>query len=635
MKSNIRKTLDVFFLLSYFAVLVNTANFLSEVAYENFVTVMFTVAVWLFYSAAYLLPAYLLSHLLCFCVMRKKDEPSRRTSKIKAGLIYSAAVLLATLVQLFIITDYTVYMAFRFHCNSFVINLLTTPGGIKSMDINSESQFLFAIKIAGVLLIQLAMLFVAIFLRRFRWLAGRVNPGYVWATVLTLLAVCGLSQGIGYGMAKLRWHTDILTASQAFPLYQPVTFLSIGRKLGLEKKREYEVNMHVSGNTLKYPLKPMAAAPTHKYNVIYMVAESWRADMLSPDIMPQTYAFAQKHGLLFKNHYSGGVGTRMGIFSMFYGLYGPYWFNMLHETQPPVLMETLRLNDYDFYCRTSQAFTYPEFDRTVFSRIPPKDMFAISDGHPSWQRDRMNVEKIDEWLDKRKNQNPFFMFMFFESPHASYNFPPECAIRPDYRKDFNYARDLSKNLPHKEVTEVFNRYVNASNHLDTQLARVLRKLEEKNLIDSSIIIITGDHGEEFQEKGLWGHGGSQFHEEQLRVPLVIHIPGHAPAVIKEKSSHLDIPATVFDALGIETPSNVYSLGSSLLHGPSRQFIVAAGWDTMVYADKDCKITFPYRGEGLHHVYSASDGVIKNHDEMQKRKYPQLLKILRDMRTFLR
>lgn len=635
MKSNIRKTLDVFFLISYFAVLINTSKFLTEVSYENFVTVLFTIAVWLFYSAAYLLPAYALSHILCFCIMRKKDEPSNRKSKIKAVVVYSLAVIFATLVQLFIITDYTVYMAFRFHCNSFVLNLLTTPGGIKSMDINSESQMLFAVKITSVFLIQAGLLVGTIYLRKFKWIMTKARPRLAWAMVLILLAVCGLSQGIGYGLAKLRWHTDILTAAQAFPLFQPVSFLRLGKKLGIDKQRNYEVDMHVSGKTLNYPLKPINEAPKHKYNVIYLVAESWRADMLSPDIMPQTCDFAKKHGLMFKNHYSGGVGTRMGIFSMFYGLYGSYWFNMLRETEPPVLMETLRLNGYDFYCRTSQAFTYPEFDRTVFVHVPADTMFAISDGYPSWQRDRINVGEIEKWLDQRKSGNPFFMFMFFESPHASYNFPDECAIRQDYRKDFNYARDLSKNLPQKDVQEIFNRYVNASNHLDTQLARVLKKLEEKNMLDSSIIIITGDHGEEFQEKGLWGHGGSQFHEEQLRVPLVLHIPGVAPAVVQSESSHLDIPATVMDALGVEVSSNIYSEGNSLLHGPKRTFLVAAGWDTMVYADKDCKITFPYRGEGLQHVSAANDVAVQNPDALQKQKYPELLKLLKNMRTFLR
>ena len=160
MKSTIRKTLDVFFLLCYFAVLINTSRYLAEVSlevsYANILPFPFIVAVWLFYSAVYLLPAYALSHILCFFVVRKTDSPELTKSKIKVWTVYSFAVVFATLVQLFLITDYTVYMAFKFHCNSFVLNLLTTPGGIESMDINSESQFLFALKIGMVFLKQRA-----------------------------------------------------------------------------------------------------------------------------------------------------------------------------------------------------------------------------------------------------------------------------------------------------------------------------------------------------------------------------------------------------------------------------------------------------------------------------------------------
>ena len=65
-------------------------------------------------------------------------------------------------------------------------------------------------------------------------------------------------------------------------------------------------------------------------NIVWLVSESWRWDMLNPEIMPNTWAVTQ-NAHRFTRHYSGGNGTRMGMFAMFYGLYGTYWFPFLHS----------------------------------------------------------------------------------------------------------------------------------------------------------------------------------------------------------------------------------------------------------------------------------------------------------------
>jgi membrane-anchored protein YejM (alkaline phosphatase superfamily) len=67
-------------------------------------------------------------------------------------------------------------------------------------------------------------------------------------------------------------------------------------------------------------------------------------------------------------------------------------------------------------------------------------------------------------------------------------------------------------------------YINASNHLDYQFSRIISTLKKEDLLKETIVIITGDHGEEFMENGRWGHN-STFSQQQIRVPLLIHIPG--------------------------------------------------------------------------------------------------------------
>ena len=55
----------------------------------------------------------------------------------------------------------------------------------------------------------------------------------------------------------------------------------------------------------------------------------------------------------------------------------------------------------------------------------------------------------------------------------------------------------------------------AVHHLDGQFARVIDHLRQRNLLDSTIVILVGDHGEEFMEHGFWGHN-STFSDPQTR-----------------------------------------------------------------------------------------------------------------------
>src|SRR4030095_12363055 len=101
-------------------------------------------------------------------------------------------------------------------------------------------------------------------------------------------------------------------------------------------------------------------------------------------------------------------------------------------------------------------------------------------------------------------------------------------------EEMNYATmDLER-----DMGLIKNRYINSCRHLDTQIERILKYLDEKGLMSSTIVLITGDHGEEFMEHGRWGHN-STFSEEQIRVPFVLWVPGRQPEEVNRMSSHLD------------------------------------------------------------------------------------------------
>ncbi|MDO9598865.1 MAG: sulfatase, partial [Azoarcus sp.] len=310
------------------------------------------------------------------------------------------------------------------------------------------------------------------------------------------------------------------------------------------------------------------------------------------------WAFSTQ-ALRFEHHYSGGNRTRMGLFSMFYGLYAPYWYSFEHQRVAPALMNFLHDKNYQLALHTSQSFDYPELRHTVFAGIPEQYMQELQTGEP-WKRDVQNISDIIGKLDRRDQGRPFYGFMFFESTHAPYTFPETAAIRPDYEPDLNYVRmNLQDN-----IDGIHARYINAAHHVDQEVGRLLDYLKQHDMLDNTIVMFTGDHGEEFMEKGHWGHGHNRtFPEEQIRVPLVLWMPGHKPEVIHERTSHLQISPTLLEELGVTQAASTYSSASNLF--TPLPYLVASGYDYMTVFDDQHKITFPFTGSDFFR-YMAND-----------------------------
>jgi membrane-anchored protein YejM (alkaline phosphatase superfamily) len=448
--------------------------------------------------------------------------------------------------------------------------------------------------------------------------------------LITLLAMAGL-QSLVYGFSSFYNYRPILTVSRAFPFYVPITFRRFAKSLGLKQLQESSLAMKFREINLQYPLNPINQQADHNnYNIVILMAESLRADMLDPVIMPKTWAFSQK-AARFNQHYSGGNGTRMAIFSAFYGLYGNYWFKFLDEHKGPVLMDLLIDNNYQIDVFSSAKFSYPEFDKTIFARLPQNqlhDSRELEPGIVGWKLDRQNVGLMLDFFKNRDKLRPFMTFMFFESPHAPYHFPPENEIRTPWLEEFNYATvDLKK-----DISLIKNRYINSCNHLDSQFERILKYLEENSLLDSTIVILTGDHGEEFMEHGRWGHN-SNYSDVQTLVPMVLWAPGVKPHRVDNITSHLDIPATICKLLGVTNPPQDYSEGIDLLGTEKRRFTVISDWDTIAYVDYEHKAIFPMNALGMNTVTTKADVEITDRAAFYKAHQPDMVQVMKDLSRF--
>ena len=85
-----------------------------------------------------------------------------------------------------------------------------------------------------------------------------------------------------------------------------MTFYHLAKKLGYNVQREKNLHMTKAGKLL-YPLKPLIVKKQKKLpNIVLLACESWRWDMLNPEITPATWKFAQK-AHQFQHNYSAGM----------------------------------------------------------------------------------------------------------------------------------------------------------------------------------------------------------------------------------------------------------------------------------------------------------------------------------------
>jgi len=210
-------------------------------------------------------------------------------------------------------------------------------------------------------------------------------------------------------------------------------------------------------------------------------------------------------------------------------------------------------------------------------------------------------------------------------------------IATPYRDDINYAT-ISKKKFKDDIAPIKNRYINSVHHLDMQFGRVFDYLKTNNLLDNTIVVLIGDHGEEFMEHGFWGHN-STFVDEQVRTPLVIYTPGMKPLVSDDMSSHMDVIPTLMPLLGVTNPSSDYAIGYDLLKGEKRSHTYISDWDKIAYVDDEAKITQPVNSKGFV-MLKASKGNDQplssaEHKAVMQKKQPAMLQMVNDLGKFFK
>lgn len=152
------------------------------------------------------------------------------------------------------------------------------------------------------------------------------------------------------------------------------------------------------------------------------------------------------------------------------------------------------------------------------------------------------IEPAVRWLAQQNSAggsaNKWFSWIHLFDPHQPY-MPPE-----PYRKQ--YPGDL---------------YSGEVAYMDASLKVLFQYLESGGLMENTVIIMVGDHGEALGEKGEETHSYYAYNNT-IHIPLIIYVPGAGGAFIDDNVSHVDIFPTVCDLLGLEIPAHLQ--GDSLV-----------------------------------------------------------------------
>jgi arylsulfatase A-like enzyme len=197
-----------------------------------------------------------------------------------------------------------------------------------------------------------------------------------------------------------------------------------------------------------------------------------------------------------------------------------------------------------------------------------------------------------KWLNENKRKS-FFLFLHYYDAHDPYT-PPE-----------PFASRFVDNLYAGEIA-----------YVDYCIGEVIKKLKELKLYDSTLVIITGDHGQMLGEHGEQGHGYF-IYQGALKVPLIFKMAGkEKPGRVTEAASLIDIVPTVCGLFKADVPKQVK--GRNLLDGSLQKD--PKGQERYLY----CETLFPTK-------YKANSllGIVGGNFKYIQTTRPELYDIAKD------
>lgn len=214
--------------------------------------------------------------------------------------------------------------------------------------------------------------------------------------------------------------------------------------------------------------------------------------------------------------------------------------------------------------------------------------------------DGKTAEKAMELIKKHKDE-PFFLAVGFVRPHVPFVAPKnyfepfpyqQIVMPPKVENDWddipergiNYVTSVNGQMSEVQEQKAVAAYYASVSYMDAQVGKVLNTLKKEGLEDNTIVIFTSDHGFHLGEHCFWMK--VSLHEESVRVPLIIKVPGKAPSVCSSFTELLDLYPTVAELAGLKP--------SGHLQGKN----IAKTLDDPTYAVRDMAFSVTQNGKSF-------------------------------------
>lgn len=549
---------------------------------------------WLFFitscishASQFALVPYLLATIVLAC----------RLPKLATVVQIVSIVLLCILNYL----NSQVYAIYHFHINSFVLSMVFGEGAGEIFNFD----MLLYIKEICLFLVVAAIVVGVWYLSHRLWL--KRQKAYAWL-VAGVFVGCTLYAHLWHIYAAFYQHQSVMKSATLLPYYFPTSSTRLLLEMGCKQPRTVGGLNGKQGGDIRYPEHALETEkPDSLPNIVLILLDSWNRRALTEECMPNTYRFANENQW-FTNHMSGSNGTRSGVFSLFFGLSAYYWESFEPAHVRPVLLQRLQALGYDIQTYPSATWADPPFGRVIFGGVP--GIHTETEGKTSLERDsRIAEEFIADTEKYKKGKKPFFSFLFFDLPH-SFEIPAE--KNKHFQPAWAYA-DYTKLSNNMNPTPFWNLYRNTCYEDDLLLGKVFETLRKQGLMDNTIIIVSGDHSQEFNENhhNYWGHNGN-FSVHQIGVPMIWHIPGQQAHKYTHRTTHYDVvPTLMKEYLGVKNQPSDYSMGKTMADKSPRPWHVVGSnlnYAFIIQGDTILEKT----AEGGLDVYDAKMNPVKNY-----------------------
>lgn len=515
--------------------------------------------------------------------------PSRKLFRLLA-VIFATAGLTVLLI------DTQAYQTIGLHLTPVVWEVLFNDG---TNAISADLQHLFIV-LPLIFLLQLG-------LSEWVWRKQRrLSHKHIGRPITAVFFISFIASHLIYVWSDAYLYGPVTSQKANFPLSYPMTAKSFMEKHGLLDREEYQkrqAELAGSENILNYPLETLEfSRRANPLNVLVVSVNSLRADSLNASLMPETNQFASK-SLNFTNHYSSS-NDMFGLFGLFYGLPSSYADSIKAQSSLPVLVTSLKDQDYQFGLFSSDNFEDNLYAESIFRG----QSFTGIAFDESRSVDSQTIERWEEWVKLNPEGTPWFSFIELVTvANAS-------------------SLDGGEGTAEQKLRNAYNQAVTLA---DDELSQLYEKLEALEISDNTLVIITSNHGTEFNETktNSWG-ANSNYSKYQLQVPMVIHWPGKLAVEYTHRSSHLDFSVTILqDLLGVSSNPTEFSSGRNLFDERKRKWILAGdARELALITDKRTTVVDKF---GNYKVYDAQYRRVKDENP----SLPILMQGLTELQRF--